>query len=152
MARSRTVEAPASADVYFGMVFFSFLAVLTAVGLLAWELTSFYSWETTPPALAAPNLPKVPERVKPAAQAMIPVEEKPLASLTPTEAPAPKPATTIVEPAPIPSVLTVKPAPAAATPTPAVPQAPAQVVPTEITPAPPAAPAGPRPGFQIPRR
>ena len=62
MARSRTVDAPATSDVYFGMVFCSFLAILAAVGLLAWELTNSYGWETTPAPLAAPNLPKVPAR------------------------------------------------------------------------------------------
>ena len=145
MARSRTVDAPATTDVYFGMVFFTFLAVLTAVGLLAWELTSFYNWESTPPALAAPNLPKVPERVKPPATAMIPLAEKPLANLTPAE-PTTTPTTTIKEPAPIPSALTVVPA---LKPTPTTP---ATTVPAEKPAEQTPAMTGPRPGFQIPRR
>ena len=137
MARSRTVDAPATSDVYFGMVLCSFLSILAAVGLLAWELTNSYGWETTPAALAAPNLPKVPAMATAKAEgsAQAPVEEKPVAALTPNETPAPVSA--IVEPVPIPAILTVKPNP----PTPA-----------PATPAPVPASTGPTPGFELPRR
>ena len=137
MARSRIVDAPATSDVYFGMVLCSFLAILVAVGLLTWELTSSYGWETTPAALSTPNLPKVPARVvaKSESTAQVPVEDKPVASLTPNETPAPVPS--IVEPAPVPAILTIKP-----TVTP----------PAPTNPAPVPASTGPTPGFELPRR
>ena len=39
MARTRPVEAPASSDVYFGMVLCSFFAILASVALLHWITT-----------------------------------------------------------------------------------------------------------------
>ena len=154
MARSRTVEAPATSDVYFGMVLCSFFAILVAVGLLVLELTGTYGWETTPAALASPNLPKVPAREAAKAEggAQAPVNDKPIAALTPNETPAPvekKPDATaktdpvpaatpskVLPPGPIPSTLTINPKPA--TPSPVPPP-----VPTST---------GPTPGFQLPKR
>lgn len=163
MARTRSLEAPAQSDVYFGMVLCSFFAILVAIGLLVWEMTD-YGWTSTPTAIAAPNLPKVPTRAPentPTAMAPVVEQNKPaVAALTPSETPAPAPA---VIPAPIvPPVVAVKPetpAPVAApspipstlviSPKPTTPTAPPAPAPVE---APKPTSSGPVPGFQLPKR
>jgi hypothetical protein len=45
---------------YFGILFFTLLAMLGAVGMIAYELNEEYSWEAEPKAMAIPKASPVP--------------------------------------------------------------------------------------------
>lgn len=150
MARSRAIEAPARNDVYFGMWAFTFGAIVVAVSLLCLELTD-YGWTSTPPAATAPNLPNVPARVapSPAANAMAepaPAAPAPKAPEPANVAEAPKSEPATVEPLKLPPAR-IPPSVTTATKLP-------ETVPTRPAndPVKPAPPAGPVPGFELPRR